>query len=64
NEHFLLAERRRGVNVAADLGRLPTDAVAAKHGYADQSHFSRDIVRRTGARVSSRPTTDGLHRTR
>ncbi len=35
-------------HAAADLGRIPTHAVATKHGYSDQSHLARDIARRTG----------------
>jgi AraC-like DNA-binding protein len=33
---------------AADLGRLPLADVAARHGYADQSHLSRAVARYAG----------------
>ena len=33
---------------AADLGRLPVAEVAARHGYADQSHLTRDTIRYAG----------------
>lgn len=33
---------------AADLGRLPLAEVAARHGYADQSHLTRDTLRHAG----------------
>ncbi|MFJ9390942.1 helix-turn-helix domain-containing protein [Nocardioides sp. NPDC101246] len=33
---------------AADLGRLPIAEVAARHGYADQSHLTREAVRYAG----------------
>jgi AraC-like DNA-binding protein len=33
---------------AADLGRLPVAEVAARHGYADQSHLSRSVARHAG----------------
>ncbi|UNX56238.1 helix-turn-helix domain-containing protein [Georgenia sp. TF02-10] len=32
----------------ADLGRLPVAEIAARHGYADQSHLTRDVVRYAG----------------
>ena len=38
----------RFVNACADLGRLPVAEVAARHGYADQSHLSREVVRFAG----------------
>ncbi|GGU17724.1 helix-turn-helix domain-containing protein [Nocardioides albus] len=46
---------------AADLGRLPVAEVAARHGYADQSHLTRDTVRYAGEppaalAASRRPT--------
>lgn len=48
-------------HAAADLGRIPTHSVAAKHGYSDQSHLARDIARRTGEtprafQLARRPT--------
>lgn len=33
---------------AADLGRLPLAEIAARHGYADQSHLARDVARYAG----------------
>lgn len=33
---------------SADLGRLPLAEVAARHGYADQSHLARDVARYAG----------------
>lgn len=30
---------------AKDLGRMPLAEVAVRHGYADQSHFARDVAR-------------------
>ena len=33
---------------AADLGRLPLAEIAVRHGYADQSHLTRDFTRYTG----------------
>jgi AraC-like DNA-binding protein len=46
---------------AAELGTLPVAEVAARHGYADQSHLTRDVVRYAGEppaalAVSRRPT--------
>jgi AraC-like DNA-binding protein len=46
---------------AADLGRSSLAAVAAAHGYADQSHLTRDVVRFAGEtptvlRDARRPT--------
>ena len=46
---------------AADLGRLPVAEVAVRHGYADQSHLTRDAVRYAGEppaalAASRRPT--------
>ncbi|MEI7058795.1 AraC family transcriptional regulator [Nocardioides sp. CCNWLW239] len=46
---------------AADLGRLPVAEVAVRHGYADQSHLTRDTVRYAGETpvvlaASRRPT--------
>jgi len=43
------------------LGALPVAEVAARHGYADQSHLTRDVVRYAGETpaalaVSQRPT--------
>ena len=38
----------RFANASADLGRLPTAEVAARHGYADQSHLTRDVGRYAG----------------
>jgi AraC-like DNA-binding protein len=38
----------RFANACADLGRLPLAEVAARHGYADQSHLTRDVVRYAG----------------
>jgi AraC-like DNA-binding protein len=35
-------------HAAADLGRLPLADVAARHGYADQSHLTREVVRYAG----------------
>jgi AraC-like DNA-binding protein len=35
-------------HAAADLGRLPLAEVAARHGYADQSHLSRAVARYAG----------------
>ena len=32
----------------ADLGRLPLAEIAARHGYADQSHFARHVARYAG----------------
>nr|WP_246322018.1 AraC family transcriptional regulator [Nocardioides panzhihuensis] len=32
----------------ADLGRLTVAEIAARHGYADQSHLTRDVVRYAG----------------
>lgn len=45
----------------ADLGTLSVAEVAARHGYADQSHLTRDVVRYAGESpaalaVSHRPT--------
>lgn len=33
---------------AADLGRLPLAEIAARHGYADQSHLTRAVTRYAG----------------
>jgi len=33
---------------AADLGRLPLADIAARHGYADQSHLTRAFIRYAG----------------
>lgn len=33
---------------AADLGRRPRAEVAVAHGYADQSHLTREVVRYAG----------------
>lgn len=33
---------------SADLGRLPQAEIAARHGYADQSHFARHVRRYAG----------------
>jgi len=33
---------------AADLGRRPLADVAVAHGYADQSHLTREVVRYAG----------------
>jgi AraC-like DNA-binding protein len=33
---------------AADLGRLPLAHIAARHGYADQSHLTRAVARYAG----------------
>lgn len=46
---------------AADLGSMTVAEVAARHGYADQSHLTRDVVRYAGEppvalAVSRRPT--------
>ncbi|MFE6645349.1 helix-turn-helix domain-containing protein [Nocardioides sp. NPDC057772] len=46
---------------AVDLGRLPLAEIAARHGYADQSHLTRDSVRFAGEppavlAASRRPT--------
>jgi AraC-like DNA-binding protein len=38
----------RFVNACADLGRLPLAEVATRHGYADQSHLSREVARYAG----------------
>ena len=38
----------RFVNACADLGRLPLAEVATRHGYADQSHLTREVVRYAG----------------
>jgi AraC-like DNA-binding protein len=38
----------RFVNACADLGRLPVAEAAARHGYADQSHLTREVVRYAG----------------
>jgi AraC-like DNA-binding protein len=38
----------RFANASADLGRLPIADVAAKHGYADQSHLTREVGRYAG----------------
>ena len=38
----------RFVNACADLGRLPMAEVATRHGYADQSHLTREVVRFAG----------------
>ncbi|WP_435737420.1 helix-turn-helix transcriptional regulator [Cellulosimicrobium sp. PMB13] len=35
-------------HAAADLGTVPLAEIAARHGYADQSHLTRDVVRRSG----------------
>jgi AraC-like DNA-binding protein len=35
-------------HAAADLGRKPLAEVAAEHGYADQSHLTREVARYTG----------------
>ena len=35
-------------NACADLGRLPLAEVATRHGYADQSHLTREVVRYAG----------------
>ena len=35
-------------HAAADLGRRPLAEVAAEHGYADQSHLTREVVRYAG----------------
>lgn len=32
----------------AELGRRPLAAIAADHGYADQSHFAREVARHAG----------------
>lgn len=32
----------------AELGRRPLATIAAEHGYADQSHFTRDVARHAG----------------
>jgi AraC-like DNA-binding protein len=51
----------RFVHASADLGRLPTADVATRHGYADQSHLTRDVLRYTGetpmAHVAARRPT-------
>lgn len=46
---------------AADLGRMPVAEVAVRHGYADQSHLTREAVRYAGEppaalAASRRPT--------
>lgn len=41
---------------AADLGRLPLAEVAARHGYADQSHLTRDVLRYAGETPSEHAT--------
>jgi len=33
---------------SADLGRRPLATIAAEHGYADQSHFAREVARHAG----------------
>lgn len=33
---------------AGDLGRLPLAEIAVRHGYADQSHLTRDVARYAG----------------
>ena len=33
---------------AADLGRLSLAEIAVRHGYADQSHLTRDVARYAG----------------
>ena len=38
----------RFVNACTDLGRLPLAEVATRHGYADQSHLTREVVRYAG----------------
>jgi AraC-like DNA-binding protein len=38
----------RFTKACADLGRLPMAEVAARHGYADQSHLTREVVRYAG----------------
>jgi AraC-like DNA-binding protein len=38
----------RFVRASADLGRFPTAEVAMRHGYADQSHLTRDVLRYAG----------------
>ena len=38
---------------AADLGRLPLAEIAVRHGYADQSHFTRDVTRYAGETPSA-----------
>lgn len=35
-------------HAAADLGRLPLADIAARHGYADQSRLTREVVRYAG----------------
>ncbi len=38
----------RFVSACADFGRLPLAEVATRHGYADQSHLTREVVRYAG----------------
>lgn len=38
----------RFANACTDLGRLPLAEVATRHGYADQSHLTREVVRYAG----------------
>jgi AraC-like DNA-binding protein len=38
----------RFANACADLERLPVAEVAARHGYADQSHLTREVARYAG----------------
>jgi len=33
---------------STEIGELPLTDIAARHGYADQSHFTRDVVRYAG----------------
>ncbi|GAB2622143.1 helix-turn-helix transcriptional regulator [Pseudactinotalea suaedae] len=35
-------------SASADLGRRPLATIAAEHGYADQSHFAREVARYAG----------------
>lgn len=41
---------------ATDLGRLPLAELAVRHGYADQSHLTRDVVRYAGETPSELST--------
>ncbi|WP_251149733.1 helix-turn-helix transcriptional regulator [Cellulosimicrobium sp. Marseille-Q4280] len=53
----LTPKRAAGVvrfeHASADLGVLPLAEIAARHGYADQSHLTHDVVRYSGETPSA-----------
>ena len=52
-----ISRSRRGgrfERAAADLGRLPLTEVAIRHGYADQSHLTRAVLRHAGETPTER----------